>query len=413
MRGIREEEISEFTSPSFKRGIEGVFSMLSLTKAIFVIIIAISGLFLTPKSYAQWPIIKTDADSLIRLGAGYIYNVEFDKARECFNEVIQRYPDHPAGYFLDAMIEWWKILLYRDTQEFDDAFLIKIEKVIDVSQAILDQNEVDIKGLFFKGGALGFRARYWALRESWIRAASDGHEAFGILMECWKTAPGNHDIMLGTGIYNYFAEAIPEKYPYLQPLLTFLPPGDKEMGIKQLQACSRHALYSGVEAEVVLMQVYYTFEKNHQKAMEMAEYLTEKYPRNPYFQRYLGRTYVINGLADDWEKVWRNILNNYIAKESGYDVMSAREALYYIGMALMRKSNYDMALKYFKKCDEACRVIDDEPSGFQVQANLYIGKIYDKMKKRDLAKKQYERILDWDDYNGSHSQAKRYLKNPY
>jgi len=367
----------------------------------------------TQHSNAQWPIITTDADSLIQLGAGYIYNVEFDKARGYFSEVMNKYPEHPAGYFLDAMIEWWKILLYRDTKEFDNEFLNKIEKVIEVSDAILEQNEFDIKGLFFKGGALGFRGRFWALRESWIRAASDGHEAFNILMECWKTAPGNHDIMLGTGIYNYFAEAIPEKYPYLKPLLTFLPPGDKVMGIKQLQACSRHALYSGVEAEVVLMQVYYTFEKNNSKAMEMAEYLSGKYPRNPYFQRYLGRTYVINGLADEWEKVWRNILNNYIAKERGYDVMSAREALYYIGMALMRRSDYDMALKYFLKCDEACRVLDDDPSGFQVQSNLYIGKIYDKKKKRDLAKKQYEKVLNWDDNGGSHSQAKRYLKNPY
>lgn len=382
-----------------------------IKRTIYISLLTI--FLLTSKSFSQWPIVKTDADSLIQLGAGYIYNVEFDKARSQFKEVIKRYPDHPAGYFLDAMIEWWKILLYRDTKEFDNMFLDKIEKVIEVSDVILDENEYDIKGLFFKGGGLGFRARYWALRESWIRAASDGHEAFNILMDCWKIAPGNHDIMLGTGIYNFFADAIPEKYPYLKPLLTFLPPGDKIIGIKQLQACSRRALYSGVEAEVVLMQVYYTFEKDYRKAMEMAEYLHEKYPRNPYFQRYLGRTYVINGYADEWEKIWRNILNNYIAKERGYDVMSAREALYYIGMALIRKNDLNMALKYFQKCDEASQVLDDKPSGFQVQANLYIGNIYDKTGKRELAKKQYMKVLNWDDYNNSHKQAEKYMKTPY
>lgn len=382
-------------------------------QALFILFLLI--LILPVRSWSQWPIIKTDADSLIQLGADYIYNVEFDKARECFDEVIERYPDHPAGYFLDAMIEWWKILLYRDTHEFDGQFLDKIEKVIIVSDKLLESDEFDIKGLFFKGGALGFRGRFWALRKSWIRAASDGNEAFNILIECWKTAPSNHDIMLGTGIYNYFAEAIPEKYPYLKPLLTFLPPGDKEIGIKQLKACSRHALYAGVEAEVVLLQIYYTFERDNKKAMEMAEHLNKKYPRNPYFQRYLGRTYVINGYLDDWERVWRNILNSYIAGERGYDVLSAREALYYIGMALMRKADYDMALKYFNKCEDACRVLDDEdePSGFRVQANLYIGKIYDKLGKRDKAKEQYEKILDWDEYNGSHKQAERYLKKAY
>lgn len=77
---------------------------------------------------AQLPIIKSDADSLIQLGKDYVYNVEFNKASQCFKEVIKKYPDHPAGYFLDAMIEWWKITLYRRTEKYDNLFLKKLKK---------------------------------------------------------------------------------------------------------------------------------------------------------------------------------------------------------------------------------------------------------------------------------------------
>ena len=68
--------------------------------------------------------MKSDADSLVRVGIQYIYNVEFDRAHECFVKIINLYPEHPAGYFLDAMIDWWKITLFRDTKIYDHQTII-------------------------------------------------------------------------------------------------------------------------------------------------------------------------------------------------------------------------------------------------------------------------------------------------
>ncbi len=370
-------------------------------------------LFVWIPASAQWVLMREDADSLTRQGIFYIYNLQFDSAEAYFGELIRRYPEHPAGYFMDAMVSWWKILTSRRTRQHDEEFLQKIERVLQVCEPILQRNPYDIVGLFFKGGALGYRGRFYAMRERWIRAANDGREAFNILLQVQRLAPSNHDVLLGTGIYNYYAVKLPEMYPILRPLLLFLPPGDKELGILQLQASARHARYAATEARVVLLQILYDFEQNAAEALSVAEELHRDYPRNPYFHRYLGRCYVRLGDLQRMEETWREILRRCIEKWTGYDELTAREALYYVGLALMQRGQYEEALQYFYKCDEMSRVLDEDPSGFMVKTNLNIGKIYDLQGKRDLALMQYRKVLSWRDVQNSHAEARRYIEKPY
>lgn len=382
-----------------------------IKKFVIAVIILLS--FLS-ESNAQWTILRSDADSLVRKGSDYIYNIQFDSAATCFNKVKELYPRHPAGYFLDAMVDWWKITLFRETEEFDDSFIEKSEKVIAICDSLLEIDPGDINALFFKGGAHGYLGRFHAKRKNWFSAANEGKVGFDMLIECWKVAPGNSDIQLGTGIYNYFAEAIPEKYPLVKPLMTFLPPGDKRRGLQQLESSAKRARYANVEAKVTLLQVYYNFERNNERSLELATSLHEKYPRNPYFHKYLGRSYVRDGDRKMWESTWREVVKRCIAKKPGYDRMIAREGLYYVGLALKLKRNYKLALKYFYKCDEACRYLDtDEPSGFMIQTNLYIGQIYDMQGRREMAIQQYEKVLDMPDKDKSHSSARRYIEKAY
>ncbi len=369
---------------------------------------------LPPKVLSQWPVMKTDADSLVRMGADYIYNMEFDSAEICFKTVIQKYPQLPAGYFLDAMVDWWKINSFRNSRDYDRSFLDKIDKVIKVCDGILDTNEFEISALFFKGGALGYRGRFHVVRENWFRAASDGYTAFKILLKCLEIAPNNYDIMLGTGIYNYFAEVLPEQNPSIKPLMLFVPKGDRKLGILQLKASAKYSRYAKVEAMLVLLQIYYDFEKDYYSAYELAKELVQKYPNNPLFQRYYGRCLVSLYYLDEWEQHWRKILDWCNQKKIGFDLLTAREALYYIGSALFEKNQFDEALQYFYKCDEFSRKLDkDGPSAFMIYLNLKVGKIYDLQGKRQYAIMQYNKVLSWKNYRDSHEQAKKYLQSPF
>lgn len=372
-------------------------------------------LVISVRANSQWSILNAEADSIVLQGMNYIYNMDFANATRCFTDVQGRYPEHPAGYFLDAMQYWWKILIDKDNADkYKNTFLKKIDKTIAVCDSILERYPTDINALFFKAGAIGYRGRFWVEDKSWVSAVRDGDAAFELLKQCLFVAPSNRDIMLGTGIYNYFAAAIPEQYPIVKPLMLLMPSGDKKVGEMQLLASAKSARYASVEAKVVLLQLYYSFENRPYECLPITEELHQKYPNNPYFKKYYARSLVRTGQWFNFEEIWREILTSCLKNEFGYDRQLAREAMYYIGIALERKSDYNQALRYFYKCDEGCRSLDkDGPSSYMSMTNLHIGKIYDKQSKRELAIKQYKKVLNMPNYNSSHADANRYIKEAY
>jgi tetratricopeptide (TPR) repeat protein len=362
---------------------------------------------------AQWALMRSDADAAVRVGVRHIYNLEFDSASTEFQKVIQAYPQHPVGYFLDAMVDWWEISTNSRDKRMDERFLRKVSRVITLCDSILGQNENDIVGLFFKGGIMGFRGRFFVLRNDWAAAALDGKRAFDLVQKCQEVAPGNRDVMLGIGIYHYFMESIPERYPAVKPLIAMLPPGDKRAGIAELKLAAQSARYASTEAKVVLLQLQYGMERNYTEALAIAEQLCGDYPKNSMFKAYLGRCYVQLGNYDKMEGAWREILNNCIDRKVGYDNIIARESMYYIGLSLMQRGKYDEALNYFYKCDEFSRKLDEKPSGWMIMLNSRVGNIYDIQGKRDLAIMQYKKVLGWEDYYDSHKYAKQFLERPY
>jgi len=377
-------------------------------------IVAFALLCCTPRAmYAQWTFMKTDGDSLLQLGAENIYNVQFDAARGYFERVIALYPEHPSGYFLDAMIEWWKISIDTKNYSYDGSFLAKIDKTLAVCNKVLKDEESNVTALFFKGGALGYRARYYLQRERYLDAANDGKDGLDILIACQKIAPGNHDIMLGTGLYNYLAAVFPERYPILKPVMAFLPSGDKPLGILQLKAASTKARYAKYEAQVALYQIYFEFEKSPSEAMPFARELYRRFPQNPYFNRAFGRCLVSEGSLDTMETLWRGVLVKVLDKKFGYDNSAAREALYYVGLVRMLRNDLPAALMYLYKADEASRSLDKVPSGYMIKTNLKIAQILDLQGKRQQALAQYEKVLSWKDTQGSHEEARRFIATPY
>jgi len=314
-----------------------------------LLLILIIAFLKVPQANSQWAIMLRDADSLVLLGADYVYNLEFDKASEQFKKVQERYPMHPAGYFLDSMIEWWKIALNSEDKSNDNIFYRKIDKVIEICNKTLDTNAYDINALFFKGGAIGYRARLRTMRDEWFQAIQDAKEALEILRRCQQLAPFNHDIMLGTGLYNYFSVKFPEDYPILKPLMLFLPNGDKRLGLFQLRAAARNARYAAIEAKVALLQIYYSFENDNYEALQIAQELTQKYPNNIYFQRYLGRIQVRLGMIMDYETTWKKVLERVKENPTLYSNSVVREATYYIGLALLYRQDFGNSLKYFQK----------------------------------------------------------------
>jgi tetratricopeptide (TPR) repeat protein len=358
---------------------------------------------------------KSSFDSLAQKGIKEIYNIKFHDAEVTFRKLIADYPDHPAGRFFLAMIDWWKILLDVDNESHDELFFEKLEDVIYQCDQILEKDPKNIDALFFKGGSIGFRGRLRAYRESWIKAADDGREALPIVERASQLQPGNVDVQLGFGIYNYYASVIPDQYPLLKPLMIFFPSGDKTKGIEQLTNTAMNGKYAKYEARYFLTTLYYNYENNPYKAAEFAEMLYKDFPDNPVFQRWWGRIAAKRGDYAAAAEIFGNILykgkNNY----PGYSAKNVvREAAYYVGLQHKNDHQLDSAITFFSRCVELSKQIDKkEESGFRINATLYLGMLNDMLGSRDKAKDYYEQLLDMRLYGRSHELAEKYLTEPY
>ncbi|MGB2868206.1 MAG: hypothetical protein WBD36_07135 [Bacteroidota bacterium] len=370
-------------------------------------------LLVPPTLCSQW-IADPAIDTRVQRGIDFIYNLEFENADKEFTEVVKLRPDHPVGYFFQAMIQWWRILSNYDDESQDDKFYGMLDVVIDMSEKRLDANPNDVTALFFKGGAVGFRGRLRANRGKWVGAANDGLVALPLVRKAYELDPKNFDVLLGIGIYNYYADVVPDNYPIVKPLMIFFPGGDRKKGMEQLVLASQNAKYAKVEASYFLMQNYFQYEKDYLKALEIARKLNAKYPRNPLFHRYFGRCLVSVGYLTEANEVFVEVEKRFREKQTGYDSYDGRESYYYLGKYEFISGRFENALKYLFLCDEMSRKLDkDGASGFMSLANLMIGMMYDAQNKRDLALVQYNKVLAMKEYENSRRDARNYIKSPY
>jgi tetratricopeptide (TPR) repeat protein len=358
---------------------------------------------------------KTVFDSTVIHGIKEIYNLQFPDAQNTFKNLISKYPDKPQGKFFIAMIDWWKILVDPDNESYDDIFYQKIENVINQCDDILDKDPDNEDALFFKGGAIGFRGRLRAFRESWLKAADDGRIALPIVEKAWKLDPKNVDVQLGFGIYNYFASVIPDDYPAIKPLMIFFPPGNKEKGIKQLENVAWNGMYAKYEARYFLMTLYFNYEKDPIKADRWAKMLTSDFPDNPVFERWSGRIAVKRGDYFAADSIFRDVIKKADKNYYGYNNPNAmREADYYIAFKAKMVGDLSTAKNYFNQCVKYSQKIDKkEASGFIINSYLYLGMIDDAQGNRNEAISYYKKLLDLREYGNSHSLAEKYLKQPY
>jgi tetratricopeptide (TPR) repeat protein len=354
-------------------------------------------------------------DSLTTQGIKQIYDMQFTQAESTFRRLIADYPDHPAGRFFLAMIDWWKILVDPDVESYDDLFFQKLEDVIFQCDQLLDKNPKNVDALFFKGGAIGFRGRLRAFRESWIKAADDGREALPIVERASNLDPNNLDVQLGFGIYNYYASVIPNEFPLLKPLMIFFPKGDKQKGITQLVNTAMNGKYAKYEARYFLMTLYFNYENDPYKAGEFGKLLITDFPDNPIFERWMGRIAAKKGDYPSCASFFQDVLNKGEKNYFGYNNKKAqREACYYVGVEARNEKKLDTAKTFFQRCADLSRQVDkNEDSGFLINSLLYLGMINDVQGFRDKAKELYTKLLDLKDFANSHMIAKQYLVNPY
>jgi hypothetical protein len=339
-----------------------------------------------------------------------MYNYKFYDADKEFRWLRLRYPKHPMPYFLMGLAEWWKIVPNTDVTDYDDRCLALMDTTITLAEKLYDESDNKLEPSFFLAAAYAFKGRLYSERKKWTKATFAGKNALKYFEKCKGNADFSPELQFGDGMYDYYAQWIPENYPLLKPILMFFPKGNKVTGIKELEKTANTAFYTRVEARYFLIQIY-SMENQYDKAYEMSKYMAEQYPDNPFFERYYARSAFVTGRLNDAERISKDILAKVERTQSGYEGVSGRTAAYilaYINQLFYK--NLPEAKKYYQQSIDFAKQTNALNAGYYWSSVLALGKIANEEKNYDQAQAYFKEVIDKSERKSSqHKDAKKAL----
>ncbi|MFN6089427.1 MAG: tetratricopeptide repeat protein [Cyclobacteriaceae bacterium] len=321
-----------------------------------------------------------------------LYDFKFAKAEQQMRWFKQKYSWHPLPYFMLGLSEWWKIMPNTRDTRYDDRFLGYMDSTIAVAENLYKKHpEYKIEAAFFLAAAHSFKGRLYAdeERKNWRKAAVQGKMALNYLEVCRTKDNLSPELLFGDALYNYFSVWVPENYPSLKPLLWFFRKGDKALGLKQLKEVSYNAFYTRTEAMVWLMRILNSYENDQPRAFQVAEYLFQTYPNNPYFHRYYARMLYSRGLYPQLEVESKRILTLIDSAKFGYEGTSGRYASFFLGQMYDFQRKDELAKKYYLLSIKYAEEIGAIDSGYSLYSLIALGEINQRQGNKAEAKRYF------------------------
>jgi hypothetical protein len=309
-----------------------------------------------------------------------LYDFKFEQAERQIRWFKQKYAWHPLPYFMLGLSEWWKIMPNTKETKYDDRFLAYMDSAIMVAENLYKKHpEYKVEASFFLAASHGFKGRLYSdeERKNWRKAAVQGKIALGYLEECRGKEYLSPELQFGDALYNYFSVWVPENYPALKPVLWFL------------REVSYNAFYTRTEAMVWYMRIMNNYENDQPKAYQVAEYLYQTYPNNPYFHRYYARMLYSRGMYPELEKQSKRILDLIDSAKFGYEATSGRYAAFFLGQMYDFQRKWEEAKKYYLLSIKYAEQIEATESGYYLYSLIALGEINERQGNKTEAKKYF------------------------
>ena len=382
---------------------------------------------------------QTQLEGLRRSGLEALYNLEYDKAQKDFKEIAQRFPNHPAGYQLQAAGVWAKTLyesrrlqgsLYSSESFYstgDDKVDPKIinefrsltREAKRLSEAKLKQDPKNIDALNFLAATEGLKAAFEeAVERRHYAALKDGNDAVNLHREVLKLDPTYIDAQLTIGLYEYVVGSLPLPIKIVAGVTGFR--GSKKRGLSLLEQVAKEGRWSKDDAKTLLMLLY-TREKRFADVIPITRELSDKYPKNYLYRLETADALVAlaaqkrkandpNGAAQAEKEAFATF-DELVRDRSVRDASSRALDLIHFkyGEALSVAGLPDRAAKEFLATTKVERA---EP-GLVTMAYLYAGRSFDTAGKRDDALTQYKQVLARPNVYDAHDEAKKGLQKAY
>jgi tetratricopeptide (TPR) repeat protein len=348
-------------------------------------------------------------DEILR-GITLIYNRQLVEAEETFQSFILDHPDEPAGYFYLAMVSWSYLTNGFWSDAVVNEYAHRIDKTISVAKKrIRNSTSQDSFAYFYLGGALGFKGRFALMRQKWFSSFLLAVEAIDALKTCLEIDPGNRDVLLGIGSFDYYTARMSGVLKFLSYLL--LHKGSTEEGLRKLHQAADEAIYSSTEAKSLLLHIYLFLEEDYAKALPIAEDLAMRFDKNPRYKYLQGLCYLRAGREEDFREAVRYLYGREQGALSGIQGgLWRRRAMYLeVSEALLKEA-----------CPKARCILDHIISTADPATDpamiawpiLKKGMAFDLEGNRDSALNLYKRVQDMENGAGAQFLAKKFTESP-
>lgn len=182
---------------------------------------------------------------------------------------------------------WWRLMLNEGALRNDATILEASSAAIQLADARLAINPADADALYQKGSALFNRARLNGVRGRYLKAGTEGEQGRKLLERSLALDPDRTDSRYALGLYSYYTDIAPKVVQWMS-WLWFVPKGDRDAGLRNLEIVrARGGLYA-TGASFILMNVHtYHAPLDLPGALATGRALHARYPGNSLFHSEL------------------------------------------------------------------------------------------------------------------------------
>src|SRR5215831_18857637 len=230
-----------------------------------------------------------NADRLIRSATESTYMLNLGNARSAAQELQRKYPDHPAGFLIEAETYWWEAQEDPGSKKIESDYYHAQEIAQNTAErAVQAARYYKPELLAYLASAYASHARFQVTqKDAYFSALRAGLKAHDYAAQVYALDPNYYDIYVGLAAFNYFTGTLP---PMIKPFAwLFGARGDKNLGLSQFQTAMEKARYSRTEARIVYYSALLS-NKEYDAAFPILEKLISDYPDN----------FVLYDWAEEW-----------------------------------------------------------------------------------------------------------------
>ena len=362
----------------------------------------------------------------VRVGLDHLYRLEYREAMRFFQQLAERFPEHPGPSLSMAMSVWLEELFERQELDLDrfislgyftrppneemdpakrEIFFDRIERSRSVAEQWLASHPGDSDARYYLGACeavLGVFA--FTIDRSYRAALSHGKKAYKIQKAVIEDEPDFGDSYLTVGTYEYIVGNLPWYIKWIAAIAGYR--GSEKRGFEYLIRAAVEGFLVQSDARVLLM-VLYMREAEYDYALQMARQLHARYPENFIF--HLNRAQILErlGRRDDAVKTFLEVVDRAEAGGPDYQKLDIARLRYPLGERFLALQAPERALEQF----EAAADDGDTPMRDRAYSNLRAGEILEGLGRYDEARKRYLRVRSMEDFDGSHRSTSRRLRS--